>query len=381
MKRTTAILMGTVAVGSLCMGASVTSGSARADAPETKAQKPALPRIGWGEPQDGLQVGLFPESRQQTFGYGDTFALVMRVRNVSRALIAFTMKQPDVTHVTLGENGRLVLQTLGGGSIISFSIAPGETKDLPGGRYEAQLIAPGDELPRTDNVPVPALALLPGEYHAECSLPIWMPDKNDSSRATAHRAKPGEFTFTVREEGPRKPAPIKNEATSDGAILWGDPVNGLQGGIRRVTDKEFAALPEDKRKEIASDEILTRFYIRNTMDKPLRLSYQDFEEYDASFWVKDAQGKDQFVRSVFFTGLRMQQEQTLRPGEMTTAGWGRLKFQTQDVPREENNFNPMLTAKPGRYTLRLISSVRLAGLNTLDMVLVSKALPFVIPAQ
>lgn len=382
MKRSTAILVQALAAGSVCAAQAAVPATAQTDAPHTntKAQKTPLPRVGWGEPRDGLQIGLFPQSQRKTFRYGDTIALVMRVHNVSGAPLAFTMKQPRISLVTLGESGRLVLQTLGGDSAVPLQLAPDETQELPGSRYEAQIVAPGETPEPGENASV-ALALLPGEYHAECNFPIWMPDKNDASRATAHRAKPGEFAFTVQENGARQPKMGKNATALDTSILWGETVNGLQGGLRRVSEKDLAALPADKRKEIGPDEILTRFYIRNTMNKPLRLAFHNFDENDASLWVRDAQGNDLSVHSTRFTGGRELHEQMLQPGEMAQAGWSRMKFQMQETPREENNYTPLLTAQPGQYTLRIISSVCFAGLNNLDMVLVSSAIPFTIPPQ
>ena len=382
MKRKMAVLVQVIATGGVCATQAAVSAPPQTEASHlnTKAQKSVLPRVGWGEARDGLQIGLFPQNGRKTFRYGDTIALVMRVHNVSGAPLAFTMNQPRISLVTLGESGRLVLQTLGGDSAVPLQLAPDETKELPGSRYEAQIVAPAEMPEPGENTSV-ALALLPGEYHAECSYPIWMPDKTDASRATAHRAKPGIFTFTVQEDGARQPKIGKTPPAPDTSILWGDTVNGLQGGLRRAFAKDLAALPADKRKEIGPDEILTRFYIRNTMNKPLRLAFHNFDENDASLWVRDAQGSDISVRTTFFTGLRELQEQTLQPGEVTQAGWGRLKFQTQENPREANNYTPLLTAQPGQYTLRIISSARFAGRNNLDMVLVSSAMPFTIPPQ
>ncbi len=369
---------GIVTIG-ICSTLAATLGTVRADTPQAKAQKPVPSRIGWGEPRDGLQIGLFPGSRQNQFRYGDTLALVMRVRNVSGGPVALTMKPADITSVTLRESGRLVLQTLGvGGDAVPLNLAPGETRDLPGGRYAAQIVAPGEK-PKTAQKAPAALALLPGEYHAECNSPLWMPDKDDANRATAHRARPGNFTFVVRNDGAHPPTNGKDEKASDASIIWGETVNGLQGGLQRVTSQDLAALPAEERKEIAADEVVTRFYVCNTTDKPLKVAFHKFDENDASFWVKDAQGQDHQVHSVYFTGLRALHEQTLYSGEVILAGSGRLKFQTRQTPQTESITSPLLTAEPGQYTLRLISSVRFAGLNRFDMVLVSASLPFTVP--
>jgi len=355
-------------------------GTVQAETPVAQAGKPAPPRVGWGEPKDGLQIGLFPQSGQKTFRYGDAIALVMRARNVGKTPLALNVKAPNVSSVTLGENGTLVLQTLGGGgSSVLLRIAPGETQDLPGGHYSAQILAPGEIQERVAKAD-PALALLPGKYQVECSFPLWMPDQNDPNRATAHRAKPGIFAFTVQNDRANPPA-IHADKEADDSFIWGATVNGLQGGLRRLTDRDLAELPEGVRKEIAKDEILTRFYVRNVTDKPIRLSYHNFTDYDASFWIKDAQGNDHPVRSTFFTGVRALSQQTLQPGEKIAAGLGRLQWIPQETLPAEGAFTPLLAAKPGQYTLRVISSVRFTDLNHFDMVLVSGAMPFTIPPQ
>ena len=142
MQRHTAILNRVIAIGGVCAGLVGIRGVVRADAPETIVAKQE--RIGWGETRDGLQIGPFPQKQQKVFHYGDTISLVMRGRNSSKNPIDLTMKQPNITYVTLGESGRLELQTLGGGgSAIPLRLAPGETKELPGGRYAAQIVAPG----------------------------------------------------------------------------------------------------------------------------------------------------------------------------------------------------------------------------------------------
>jgi len=377
MQRRMASLVWAVAAASVCAGV---VGTVRADTQETKADKPASPRVGWGEPKDGLQIGLFPQSGQKTFRYGDTIALVMRARNVGKTPIALNVKPPNVSSVTLGENGTLVLQTLGGGgSSVLLQIAPGETQDLPGGHYSAQILAPEEIKERVAKAD-PALALLPGKYQVECSFHLWMPDQNDPNRATAHRARPGIFAFTVQNDRANPPVPLKDKEADD-SFIWGEAVNGLQGGLRRLTDKDLAELPEGSRKEIAKDEILTRFYVRNVTDKPIRVSYHNFADYDASFWIKDAQGQDHMVQSTFFTGVRALSQQTLQPGEKAAAGWGRLELMAQETPPAQRSNMPLLAAKPGQYTMRLISSVRFTGLNHFDMVLVSGAMPFTIPPQ
>lgn len=381
MQRRIISLVGIVAVVSLWGGVSAVSGAGQADAPAAGALKVAAPRIGWGEPQDGLQIGLFPQNSQKSVRYGDTITLVMRARNVSRNPIVLNMTVPEISSVTLGEKGRLVLQTLGGrGNTTLFRLTPGQTEDLPGGSYTARIVAPGEELAGIDKA-ASVVALLPGEYQAECSFPIWMPDKEDANRATAHRAKPGLFAFTVLPDEKRQPKIGKADPGPEAAIAWGESVNGLQGGLYRMTEKDLAALPADQRKAVAADEILTRFYVRNTTDKPLRLTYHNFSENDASYWVKDAQGKDHIVHATFFTGLRPLSEQTLPPGEYMAAGWGRLKVLPAEMPLDQRMSTPLLAAEPGQYTLQLISSVRFTGLNHFDMALVSATVPFTITAQ
>ena len=383
MKRMKETLFRAIAMGSVCAILGGMSAAQKSDAQEPKTQKADAERIGWGEPKDGLQLGLFPQSEQKSFRYGDTLLLVMRARNVSSAPIAFNMKTPQISSVTLGENGRLVLQTLGpSGDVVPFHLAPGQTAEIPGGRYAAQIIPVGEEEGQTESKGL-ALALLPDVYHAECSTPIWMPDKDDPSRATGHRAKPGIFTFTVRDAARRSAVLLPNDkatAKAQGAsILWGESVNGLQGGLLPMAKKDIAALADTPYKTIADDEILTRYYVRNTTNKPLSISYQGFDENDASPWVKDAKGGDHMVRTVFISGLRALNEHTLQPGEVLPVGWGRMKFQTQESLPTASEMTPMLTAPQGQYTLRLIHSVRFSGRPNLDIVLISGAAPFVIP--
>lgn len=385
MKKKKTLLVRTVAAGGVCavlMGAGNAPQAVAQDAKMPKVNKVSPEQIGWGEPKDGLQLGLFPQSEQKSFRYGDTLLLVLRARNVSAAPIALTMKTPQISSVTLGEKRRLVLQTLGpSGDVVPLRLAPGQTAELPGGRYAAQIAAVGEtEPPRENSGPV--LPLLPGTYHIECSTPIWMPDKDDASRATGHRAKPGIFTFTVRDAARHSPvAPQKEKANvkaSDAAIAWGESVNGLQGGIMRIAEKNLSRLADAPYKSIAADEILARYYIRNTTSKPLAISHQPFDENDASPWVTDAKGAGQTVRTVFLSGIRAMQEDTLQPGEIRPVGWRRLHLQTQQsLPAAE--YTPMLTAPTGQYNLRLIYSVRFSGHPNLDIVLISGSAPFVIP--
>ena len=381
MKSKRALFVQRIAAGGACAVLFGMGTARQADAQEGKTQKVEAERIGWGEPKDGLQIGLFPQSAQTSFRYGDTLMLVMRARNVSSAPIAITMKTLNIAVVTLGEKGRFVLQTLGGGGeAVPFRLAQGETVELPGGRFAARIVAVGEQEHQTENKG-DAVALLPGEYHAECSTPIWMPDKDDATCATGHRASPGIFTFTVRGEAQRHAITRKNESALGAAIQWGEAVNGLQGGLQRISKKELTELPDTMYRSIAANEVLARFYVRNTTDKPLAISCHDFDENNLSPWVKDANDKDYLVRSVFTTGRRASREHLLQPGEILGTGWSRLKFQTLQTPLEANETTRTLMADAGQYTMRLIGSVRFSGLNNFDMTLVSGAIPFVIAPQ
>ena len=343
------------------------------------------PRIGWGKPIDGLQIGLFPQSDRSTYRYGDTITFLMRVKNVTRATMHLNVKLPLLPLITLGEGNRLVIQT-GGGNDQPLSLRPDEIVDLPGGHYDMRIVAP--HIPLERMMPNSgALVLLPGTYRVECNLPLWIPDANDASRATAHRAKPGTFSFTVADPAAtrnspapkNKPVPIPLRVPD--RIHWGAVNNGLQGGLLLVTAQDRAVLPPEKRDDPGPNEMKMLYYVRNTTGVPVSLTYAASQETDWNPWVKDAAGKDQLVHTTFVSGLRGMQDQVLAPGQVQQTGKAQLLFYSSRLPLDLKTLMPLLLAEPGHYTVRLVDSVRYTGFDGFDVVLTSGELPFDIPAQ
>ena len=343
------------------------------------------PRIGWGDPIDGLQIGLFPKSDRTTYRYGDTITFLMRVKNVTQDTIRLNVKVPDAPFITLGEGSRLVIQSVGG-EAQPLSLRPGEIVDLPGGHYDRRIVAP--HIPLERMMPnAGTLVLLPGTYRMECSTPLWIPDADDAGRATAHRAKPGIFTFTVadpdatRSYPAPKHKPVPVPLRTPDRIHWGAENNGLQGGILLVTAKDREVLPPNQRADSGPNEMQMLYYVRNTGKVPISIHYALSNETDWNPWVKDAAGKDQLVHTTFVSGMRGMRDQVLAPGQIQQTGWASMKFYSARLPLDLKTIAPLLLAEPGHYTVRLVNSVRYTGFDNFDVVLVSGDLPFDIPAQ
>jgi len=377
MRRETVLLI--VAAAIVCGGVVRVRASVQANA-NGPARKPPGLSLFWGEPKDGLQIGLFPRNPQKEYHYGDTLELALRARNVSDKPLTLNVMRSQVSLVVLEAQGHLLLETSSvGGATAPLHIAPNETVDLAGGVYKARIVAPG-----TQSEPGSGgfqLALLPGDYHAEWPLPLFFPDPKDFNREGGNSAGSGLVFFTVRANAAQPPTPRPNALDANGVIGWGKAVNGLQGGVQRITAQELAVLPGEHPGEAAADEILTRFYVRNTSDRPLTIAFHAFTVNDASFEVQDMQGKLYSVFPTLSSGWPVLLQKTLKPGESIPTGWGRLKFHKPEHAIRLVSREPLLRAEPGQYRLRLINSVGFPGQKRFSMTLSSAELLFTVPSE
>lgn len=340
--------------------------------------KPAEPEIplGWAEPRDGLQAGLFPTTNKQVYRYGDTLTFHLRVRNVSDKRLDISLQTPNYWPVTLAAGNRILLQP-SPGETAPFSLLAGEEATLPNSEFSVKLMPPG-----TPPIPInqkgqlegDIIPLLPGKYTLSCPSPIWIADPERANTSTGHRVKTGALQFALLDEpGAPRVAPGKFVGRQPGlaragrpTIEWGEVVNGLQGGI---------AFPGDKRQAAPGGELHLAFYIRNVMDKPVSIAYPKFQEYDWHPIVTDAAGKTLYTRAVFISGWRGHSTHTLKPGEAILAGKTKLELLEKE-PEDNKSYTPSVVVEPGKYTVYLVSSARFSEGDRLDMVLISPSAKF-----
>src|SRR5579872_6513580 len=91
----------------------------------------------WGQPIDGLRIGLVPEVLNPQLHYGDTLAFSLRVRNEGVQPVDYQIHSAETPFLTLGPGNRLRIQT-GMGDVVPLHLGPGASGDVPGGTYKVQ---------------------------------------------------------------------------------------------------------------------------------------------------------------------------------------------------------------------------------------------------
>lgn len=350
---------------------------------DAKTQAPAKADetpIGWGQERDGLQVGIFLLNGQEVYHYGDQLSFVLRVRNVSKETINLPLKSPNYLPLSLGPKNTINLSP-SPGDTIDFHLAPGDVDDLPNSEFHVTIVPPGEAFLMNDREKTTLFPLVPGKYQIQSSIPLWLAAPKDEHTATGHHVRAGAANFVVLDEarpGARLPQNVRPRlpfriATPDrnerGGIQWGDIVNGLQGGL---------ALAEDKRRYKVGDTLSMDFYVRNMTNRPLTISYPNFRDYDWAPMVQNDKGEGVRVMQVFVSGLRSHSEHLLLPGERFQIGHTTLTLDAEMQSDADKGLAPHMAAKPGRYTISLVDSVRFAGMERFDMALVTGSAWFAI---
>ena len=343
---------------------------------EKKAAKveKAEEMIGWGKEQDGLQAGLFLKNPSAVFRYGDKVEFALRVRNVGRGRFAESVRTTPRPSYGLGA-GNCLRFAITFGDTVPFELEPGEEKTLPNGDFAFTIVAPTETSTEPVSSDKAIFPLMPGKYQLVAPMPLWIADDNDPNRATGHRVKTGILKFEVRDK-----LPLPNRIAEKGrrtnppdfnlpAINWGEVANGLQGGI---------GVNPDAKNGVKAQIPLT-FYVRNITKLPLTISYTDSLEADWFPMVKDEKGEQRRVNQIYRGGLRGSSEHTLQPNEVFAIGSTTLGVKVGEKPDDDLSQTPTFTAPAGRYSVSLVTSVRLSSFYRLDLTLITAELPFTLP--
>jgi hypothetical protein len=338
-----------------------------------KAAPVKVAESGWGEPKDGLRIGLFLENQGRVFRYGDILTFALRVRNVGETDFECMIRAANQSTFSLAAGNQLRREGLFGDPM-PFRLVPGQEADIPGGKFAVRLLPLGDKAPPgIAGVDATPIALLPGKYTFECAYPIWMADADDSSRATAHRAKPGTLSFTLLPDpGKSRVRPPLLRDNDQPTVTWGETVNGLQSGIAPAREARIGNRPNDK--------IAVEYWVRNTTDKTLALSYPNLGR-DSHPNITREDGSHVPINMVYSTGLREMMQRTLKPGESLVIGTSSVRLLPVGKQKDEGDFSPTMTAEPGKYNASANAAIRFTGLDWFHIVLVTPTLPFTLPAR
>ena len=396
---------------------------------------PAVELEGWGLPENGLQLGLFPGAEQREFHYGDTLTLVTRARNTGNEPLDLSYAPPgDPCYIGASPGNRLRLDVTPGRDPQVLSLEPGEEQPVPALESRVRLEPPGDR-GRDPGAQAPdeTVGLLPGEYTVEFPYPIWLLDLTNPDRHTAHRARPGVARFTVlddpanpwivericydaagsprlRREIPARPdAPVQEGPAPAEAVFpqtdppppgvelnqqpvaWGELVNGLQAGIRlEATPGLDPTVPG----EGPPGRLTFGFYLRNCTNRPLLLAVADLDlgggRWDDSDWspeVQDGAGNQvEVTLAPVLLGRRTLQTHLLVPGQCLRVASLRLLLRDKAASLSNDLSilsmpRPMALVEPGRYTVSCCVTPSWAAGRRLQMVLPTGRAAFEVTAS
>jgi hypothetical protein len=329
--------------------------------PAARAEGPA---ISWGQPRDGFQIGMYFATGKKAYKSGERFAVQLQLKNVSEKPVTLSLQRTSQWLATLMEGGKLSLQPMTQGTA-EISLQPGEAKEVPGdtGTF---VVEPWDGAGASAE---PMMRLAPGKYHLECSSALWVPDKDDASRATGLRAHPGALDLEILPDGQAAAPKIDSEKARKGEnAVWGKPVQGLQLGLR---------FKEAGTKFKAGDSVTGELLVRNVSSVPLQCGMLQFKGgWDGNTpAVTDEKGDYQSVEAVFFTGIRPYAELTLKPEESVVLGSPNFTIRPAG-DKSAPTVTPTAALAPGKYHFCIYESARPNGATWFTLLLQSGQLDF-----
>ena len=319
--------------------------------------------IIWGKPLDGLRVGVEIGSGKTTYRHGEVLGIRIHLQNSGDGPVKLALKSPRNWHPNLSTGGLITLNSTAGDSRETL-LDPGQSTLVEGSEAEFVILAPGTAPEKGRK----ALQLAAGEYRLRVTTPLWTQDLNNANSATGLRAVPGPVTLKVlgeplriltgktvrfrRGQGLMRALDPDNGNPKDAPIsrtepAWGEPVNGIQAGIRFSAPGSVISL---------GASVKTELLIRNVTELPLTVTYPAYASYDYYPTVKNAKGERANVQSTFVSGLRAMASDTLAPGEAIVIGEPAMEIHLK--PRAGQGFNTVLEAEPGSYRVQFHANVR-----------------------
>jgi beta-lactamase regulating signal transducer with metallopeptidase domain len=352
--------------------------SAPPNAGQTPTRVPVEP-MGWGTASDGLQAGLFLETPQHSYAYGETITFVLRLRNVSAQTITLPLGIPTRRNARL-HDGNLITLFSYGTEMEDLTIPAGEERDAPGQRYTFELRPPDWDGDPQANPEKPLMLLSPGHFRARMPFPGYTLTVKGKGilvdrTMTDLRSTPGTAEFELRAE-PGNPDPIGTAANiapvpnTKNNILWGKPVNGLTLGIGFATD---ATLFHE------GEEVKLNVYLRNTANRAFAFSCMQFPEIDDDPIVTGGK-RNPFiqllkeVKGVFSHDMSPMLPMTLQPGETQQVALPHFTLLRDGRPYRHTE--AVLIAGPGKYHLTFQREVRLRNNTAVSLIVVTAPLAF-----
>lgn len=319
----------------------------------------------WSRPRDGWQVGARLLSSSKFLQPGDPAVFQYVLKNVADEEQTIVLFQYDNSHPVLGDDNRISLNILGSSSRKhQHRIAAGETLEL-----------------RQYRITISTEGLLPGEYTAYASPPLWRTVKDKPNRGSGIGGGLS-ISFVVGSPDDTKLSKIPSANSEEEQIYWGKPVAGLVVGMR---------LPDGRRTWPNNSQLEAEMYVRNLSQKTIELEYDVPQAADWNTHVRTPDGKFVRLDSVWYTGTspRVTRKLTVRPFEQArlfeSADEQKLHGPRLQLLSEQTEYQPgdpkRLISDGDDFMWVAHVTIRQSEIRDLTTIVGSSAVPFTVESQ
>ena len=197
--------------------------------------------VRWGTPVNGVQIGLERVSIQDTYAAGEAVEFRRRVRNVGAEVLETTLQfRPGANvKIELYSDGRFTASFAGATEkTVAIKLQPGADEPIAGSEFRIE-----------------TKSIQPGRYFVEAYDGFRIGDPPDAKQQVVasspnwrHIPSDLPLAFDVVAANAPVPAESKPFVLKGGPeIAWGEPVQGLQAGVRYVRVKNRAGRERDRR--------------------------------------------------------------------------------------------------------------------------------------
>jgi hypothetical protein len=277
-----------------------------------------LPAATWGDVRNGWQLGLRWKSGRVEHTVGEEAWYEVVARNPGRNAVTVPVTKGEHSDVTLYAGNKIQIR-IHGGERENVVLLSGEERvlDVWRSRLSTDGLAEGEYMvgirSADDDVPQPT----------PLGLRLTPPDKRVV---------------------PRAPRDLKGSAVADTGepeadpetIVWGEPVLGLQAGVRFVT-----SLSRRKPRNLIEAQV----FVCNTTEREVEIEYLHHTPLDFAPVVRDGDGRE-LEALLILTGPKFNETRGLPPGRPVLVGTAQFEFRSRDGGGPSS---PTIIGPPGKY--------------------------------
>jgi hypothetical protein len=307
-----------------------------------KLEKEKEPFTAWGKEVGGLQAGLgYRPGAKRAYHHGETVAVVLRIRNVSKEAVAFehiwaffVENPPTITDADGKTVELLKLKALGLQMPRSTKVAPGKEVELYEWTFD---LRPQGESGNKGSLTIHGT----GKFSLQCERIVGPTSGNPNHPNPAmSKLATGKLELEIKSDPPATPEkkdPPKQE--KEGFTAWGKELDGRGLHMGKEVDGLQAGLgfrPGEKRAYSHGETVKLVVRVRNVGKKEVTFNYIPGYFFDWPPSVTDGEGKP--APQIRFPGKGRDhnpKELTLAPGKEVELA--ELKIELRPESESGNN--------------------------------------------